>query len=45
VTAVAVEVAAISAAVAADGAVQEATKTTALVAVALVISTHHVRHL
>jgi len=42
---VSVEVAAISAAVAADGAVLEALRTTALVAVALVISTHHAQHL
>jgi hypothetical protein len=44
VTAVAVAVAAISAEVAADGAVQEAVKTTARVAAVLVISTRHAQH-
>ena len=42
--AVAVAVAAISAVVAADGVVQETVKPTALVVVALVISTHHGQH-
>jgi hypothetical protein len=44
VTVVAAEVVAISVAVAADGAVQETTKTTALVVGALVTSTHHAQH-
>jgi hypothetical protein len=42
---VAVAVVAISVAVAADGAVQETTKTTARVVVALATSTHHAQHL
>jgi hypothetical protein len=45
VTVVAVAAAAISAEVAADGAVLEVVKTTALVAAALVISIHHAQHL
>jgi hypothetical protein len=44
VTAVEVAVAAISVVAVADGAVQETTKATALVVVALVTSTHHALH-
>jgi flavin-binding protein dodecin len=44
VTVAVAEVAAISAEVAADGAVQEAVNTTARVVVVLVTSTHHAQH-